>query len=266
MPVLLFLLFYKLGNTALAVAAATGWSLKAVYSRRRRGLPIGLWLPCVTVYLMLRAAVSIAVERDLVNFGVSAEAVYFGIGIATKVLLGLAAIGTILTGRSFALMAVHWVVILPEAMSTHPRFVSALRNVTWAIAFYEIGTAALDIVLYNSTSVSMFIIARPVVNFVVAFVLILGMAAYLDRALMPVPGWPGLEQLLNPPQAEADAETAASSERSDRTAMATAPQAEADAETAASGAPEQPTASGIGRSHDAGTGASASESDLPPLS
>ena len=204
-PALLFLLFYNLGNTVLAVAAATGWSLKAVYSRRRRGLSVGAWLPCLTAYLVLRAAVSIAVEREMLDFGVSAEAVYFGIGIATKVLLGLAAVVTILIGRPFALKAVHWVVVLPETMSSHPRFISALRNVTWVIACYEVGGAVMDIMLYNNMYVSAFLISRQIANFVVSFVLILGTVMYLDRALAQVPGWPGLEQILNPPRTEVGA-------------------------------------------------------------
>ena len=96
MPVVLFLVFYNLdrvqvaglSNIEVAVIAATAWSIKAAYSRLRRGLPIGKWLPAITGYLVVRAAVSIAVERELVDFGVSSEAVYFGIGIGTKTLVG----------------------------------------------------------------------------------------------------------------------------------------------------------------------------------
>ena len=86
MPVVLFLLFFNLdalrlawlNNIEIAIFAATAWSVKAAFSRRRRGLPIGAWLPVITGYLLVRAAVAISVERDLVVFGVSTEAVYFG--------------------------------------------------------------------------------------------------------------------------------------------------------------------------------------------
>ena len=200
MPVVLFLVFYNLVNTELAVVAATAWSVKAAYSRRRRGLRIGAWLPGITVYLMVRAAISIAVERELVDFGVSSEAVYFGIGIGTKMLVGLAAAVTILIGRPFALWAVRWVVDLPESVRAHPRFASTLRNVTWVIAFYEIGSSVWDIWLFNNSGVSFFLITRQFVNFGAAFALIMATLVYVDRRLAKVPGWPGLVRLLDPPE------------------------------------------------------------------
>ena len=124
MPVLLFLAFFNLdaarvaglNNIEIAIIAATGWSVKAAYSRRRRGLPIGAWLPAITGYLLVRAAISIAVERDLVDFGVSTEAVYFGIGIGTKMLVGVAAAVTILVGKPFVLWVARRFLPLPEAV------------------------------------------------------------------------------------------------------------------------------------------------------
>lgn len=198
MPVLLFLVFYNLVNTELAVLAATAWSVKAAYSRYRRGLRIGWWLPGITLYLMFRAAISIAVERDLIDFGVSSEAVYFGIGIGTKMLIGLAAAVTIVVGRPFAVWAVRWVVELPEAVRTHPRYIATLRNVTWVIVLYEIGSSFWDIWLFNNSGVSLFLITRQVVNFVVAFAAIVATLMYVEHRLSSVVGWPGLVNLLDP--------------------------------------------------------------------
>ena len=205
MPVVLFLVFYNLefaqvaglNNIEVAVIAATAWSVKAACSRVRRGLPIGKWLPVITGYLIVRAAVSIAVERDLVDFGVSTEAVYFGIGIGTKLLVGLAAAATILVGRPFALWLVRFIPDLPEGLRDDRRFMATMRNVTWVIAFYEIGSSVWDIWLYNNSGVSSFLIIRYLGNYVVSFLLIFATLVYVDRRFSKIDDCPSLVEFIS---------------------------------------------------------------------
>ena len=78
MPVLLFIVFYNVVDIKAAVVAATAWSIKAAVGRRRRGLAIGWWLPVITSYLIVRSVVTILVDEEILDFGVSPEAVYFG--------------------------------------------------------------------------------------------------------------------------------------------------------------------------------------------
>ncbi len=196
MPVVLFIVLYNLVNTETAVVASTVWSVKAAYSRKARGLPIGKWLPAITAYLLVRAAVTIAAERDLVDFGVSSEAVYFGIGIGTKMLIGAAAAVTIFAGRPFMVWAARKFVDLPESVLADPRFRATLRNVTWLIAVYEIGSSVWDIWLFNNSGVSLFLATRSVVNYVVSFLFIGGALLYMDRRLSPIEGFPGLMAIL----------------------------------------------------------------------
>ena len=205
MPVVLFLAFFNLGslriaglnNIEVAIIAATGWSVKAAYSRRRRGLPIGAWLPAITGYLLVRAAISIAVERDLIDFGVSTEAVYFGIGIGTKMLVGLAAAATVIAGRPFMLWAARRFLRLPDEVHHHPVFVSTMRNVTWVITVYEVGSAVWDIWLYNSAGVNLFLVTRQVVNFFAAFLLIFATLLYVERRFSKIEGCPSLADLVS---------------------------------------------------------------------
>lgn len=205
MPVVLFLVFYNLdavqvaglNNIEVAVIAATAWSVKAAYSRVRRGLPIGKWLPVITAYLVVRAAVAIAAEREWVDFGVSAEAVYFGIGIGTKILVGLAAVATIVVGKPFALWAVRFVPDFPEALRTDQRFVATLRDVTWVIALYELGSSVWDIWLYNNSGVTWFVTIRFVANYVVSFMLILATLLYADRRFSKIERCPSLVDLVS---------------------------------------------------------------------
>lgn len=196
MPVALFLIFYNLVGTEVAVIAATSWSVKAAYSRKRRGLPIGMWLPLITGYLILRAGITIAVERDLIDFGVSAEAIYFGIGFATKILIGVAIAVTIVMGRPFLAWIAPKVVRLEEAVIADPRYVRTMANATWMVVGYEIFSSVWDIWLYNNAGVSVFLLTRQAVNFVVAFVLIAAGLMYVDKSLQPIDAYPGMVELL----------------------------------------------------------------------
>ena len=196
MPVVLFIVFFNLVNTETAVIAATAWSIKAAVSRYRRGLPIGVWLPGITVYFMLRAGITIAVERDIVDFGVSSEAVFFGISIGTKILVGLVIAVTIIIGRPFLVWGIPKVVKLPEAVSSDPRYFTTLRNATWLIVVYELGSSIWDIWLFNHAGVNLFLVTRQVVNFIVAFVFITAALTYIDRRLDAIEEYPGLLEVL----------------------------------------------------------------------
>ncbi len=196
MPVLLFLGFYNLVSIEAAVVASTIWSFKAAVSRRRRGLNIGLMLPSVTAYLLLRSAVTIAAERELVDFGVSTEAVYFGIGFATKILVGVVLAITIFRGRSFMTWIAERLLRLPDGLAQDQRFVRTMATTTWFIVAFEILTAVWDIYLYNNTGVNLFVLTRFGVNFVLGFIAITAGLIYIDHKLQPIPGYPGITELL----------------------------------------------------------------------
>ncbi len=196
-PVVLFVVLFNLVNILAAVVAATLWSVKAAVTRHRRGLGVGWWLPLVTGYLIVRATVTIAVERDWVEFPVSSEAVYFGIGFVTKFLIGIAVAVTILIGRPL----VTW--LLPKAIPLHPevladaRYRSATANVSWIIVGYQLVSSVWDVWLFNNSGFNLFFLARSGVNFVVSFVCISVGLLYLDRRLDPIERYPGLAHLLD---------------------------------------------------------------------
>ena len=196
MPVLLFLGFYNVVSIEAAVVASTVWSIKAAVGRRRRGLNIGLMLPSITAYLIVRSAVAIAAERELVDFGISAEGVYFGISFATKILVGLVLAVTILRGRSFMAWVSERLLRLPDGMSQDQRFVRTMAMATWFIVAFEILTAIWDIYLYNNTGVNLFVLTRFGVNFILGFVCITAGLVYIDHRLQPIPGYPGLTELI----------------------------------------------------------------------
>ncbi len=196
MPVVLFFVLFNVWGIIPAVIAATGWSIKAAISRRQRGLTIGWWLPTVTVYLLIRAAITIAVEQELVDFGISSEAVYFGIGFATKFLIGIAVAVTILAGRPLLAWAIPMVVRLPRAVLDDPRYKRVMANASWIIVFYEVTSAVWDVWLFNNSGFNLFFLARSGTNFVFAFVCITFALMYIDRGLEPIDEYPGITEVL----------------------------------------------------------------------
>ena len=196
MPVLLFLFFYNVVDIKAAVVASTLWSIKAGIGRRRRGLNIGYWLPGVAVYLIVRSVITIMVDEEIVDFGISPEAVYFGIGFGTKILIGLVLAATIVIGPSFMAWIVPKLIPLPAGLVDDPRYGATMATATWFIVAFEIITAAWDIWLYNNSGVNFFVVTRFGVNFTVGFIAITGGLMYIDRKLEPIPAYPGLVELL----------------------------------------------------------------------
>lgn len=196
MPVLLFIVFYNVVNIKAAVVAATAWSIKAAISRRRNGLAIGWWLPVLTVYLIIRSGVTILVDEEVLDLGVSPEAVYFGIGISTKILIGIGVLGTILVGRPLLTWVIPKVVKLNDELLEEPRYARTMAVATGVIVVWEFGSSAWDIWLYNNSGFNLFFLTRSAVNFVVSFVLITGTLMYIDRRLDPLDSYPGLTHIL----------------------------------------------------------------------
>lgn len=196
MPVLLFLLFYNVVDIKAAVVVSTLWSIKAAIGRRRRGLDIGYWLPGVTVYLILRSVVTILVDEEIVDFGISSEAVYFGIGFVTKILVGVVLAITVFAGRPFLAWAIPKVLPLAPDLVADRRYRRTMGTATMFIVVFEIVTAVWDIWLYNNSGINLFLVTRFGVNFTVGFIAITGGLMYVDRKLDPIESYPGLVHLL----------------------------------------------------------------------
>jgi len=196
MPVVLFFVLFNTAGIIPAVLASTAWSLKAAWSRHQRGLGIGWWIPTVAVYLLVRAAITIAAERELIDFGISSEAVFFGIGFVTKFLIGIAVAITILVGKPVLAWAIPKVVDIPQAVINDPRYAKVMANATWLIVVYEVGSAIWDIWLFNNSGFNVFFLARGGVNFVISFGLIIIGLLYIDKGLEPIEEYPGITELL----------------------------------------------------------------------
>lgn len=184
--VIIFLALDKIAGLPWAIAGATAWSLKATYTKHRKGQAIGWLLPITTVYLILRGTISIIFDS---------RAVYFGIGIATKLLIGTAIIGSVIIGRGLLATYAHRVLPFPDHVRAHRIYRSTMNHLTLFAGVYEIGSAVWDIWLYNNSSDSGFVLIRLFVNYVATFLAIFGGIFYMDVRLKRIPGFGGLLEL-----------------------------------------------------------------------
>ncbi len=191
LPIALFIGLERVWGLTAGVAGATLWSIRIVVGRRRRGEEVGRYLPILVAYLVARAVVGIVTDS---------EAVYFGIGIGTKAAIGAALIATVVVGRPFLARYAHLVVPFDRATRDHPRYRQVMGHLTVGLGCYQFLTSAWDVWLFNRTSASGYVLIRFLVGWPVGTLASLVAFAWADRALRKVPGFPGILDLLVPPE------------------------------------------------------------------
>ena len=190
MPIVAFLVLNRWASLGWAVAGATAWCIKAAVSRRRHGEAVGRFLPLLIAYLVVRGVIGIVTDS---------EAVYFGIGIGTKALIGMVLVATAVVGRPF-LARVFPLAVRSLAAETvaHPVFDRTMRRLTVVLGTYYLLISVWDIWLYNQTSPDRYLVIRTLVGWPAGFIVSCLGLWYADRALRAAPGFPGLLDLLDP--------------------------------------------------------------------
>lgn len=185
--VVLFIAVRRILSLPWAIGAVTLWSLKSAYMRKRNGHAVGKFLPILTVLIIGRGVIGILTDS---------EAVYFGMGIATKMLIGVALIGSVLVGRNIVAYFAPKIFGFDQATVDHPVYQPAMNKIAWVAGLYEIGSAAFDIWLFNNASVDGYLIVRFFANWGASAVVLVGCFVYLNKALSAIPGFPGIMPLL----------------------------------------------------------------------
>lgn len=170
-----------------AIGAATLWSLRSAIMRKRNGQPIGKFLPIITAAI---------VGRGIIGIVTDSEAVYFGMGIATKMLIGVVLIGSTLIGRNIVATYAPWVFGFDDATVAHPIYGTAMNRIAWIAGLYEIASGLFDIWLFNNASVDGYLVIRFIANWGASTVVLMGCFIYLNRALGRIPGFLGMMPLL----------------------------------------------------------------------
>lgn len=188
MPILLFLGLRRLFGLAWGIVGATAWALKVAVQRKRKGHPVGKFLPIITVAIIARGIVGIITDS---------EAVYFGIGIATKAAVGVALIISVLIGRNLLATYAPLLFGFDRATTENPIYKRAMDRVAIFAALAQIASAAFDVWLFNNSSVGGYLTIRFFVNWPFTTIVLMASVAYLGRQLSKVPGFPGMSELLD---------------------------------------------------------------------
>lgn len=178
-PVLLFIAVNRLAGLRPAVVAATLWSVKVIVDRRRQGIPLGRFMPLITAAVILRGAAGAITDS---------EAVYFGIGIATRYVVAIALIGSVLVRRPLAALAAPHAMVMPQGMTQHRLFRSTMAIVTLIAGAYYIASATFDLWLFRRSSVEGFVIWRFLANWPLSAAAIVAALAVLQLRLTRIPG------------------------------------------------------------------------------
>ncbi len=168
----------------VAMTLAAGW---AVVQRKRRGQDIGWWIPSIAIYLFLRGIAGLIWGED----------VFLAIGIALKVGLGLAALGSALIGKPAAAQLAPLVMPFSDDTMAHPAYHRTMRNLTLGYAVYQLISVGFEIWLLGETSSGTgFFLIRTGIGWVAAFFGFFAAMYYVDRGLKKIDGFPGVMEIF----------------------------------------------------------------------
>lgn len=156
-------------------------------ARKRRGSPIGKFLPLLLVYLLIRGGLGIYFDS---------EDVYFGIGIAGKAAIGLALLGSILINQPLIARVLPMVFPFDEPTKAHPIYHSTMVRLTMIAGGYLLFSSIWDTWLLTNASVTGFVLIRFLVGTVLGVVVFVGAFFYAERRLDKIPGFEGLLTML----------------------------------------------------------------------
>jgi len=189
-PIALFLVLNRIWGLGAGVAGATLWSIKVAVDRRRREESVGRFLPILVVYLVVRAIIGILTDS---------EAVYFGIGIGTKAAVGVALIATVVAGQPVLARYAPMLVPFSSETRAHPLYLKVMGRLTVFLGVYQILTSVWDIWLFNRTSTDGYVLIRFAVGWPAGTLATMVAFAYANRALRPIPDYPGIMDLMDGP-------------------------------------------------------------------
>ncbi len=159
------------------------------------GARIGWYLPVVTAMLVTRGVIAIIFDSS---------AVYFGLGIATKALIGVGLIASVLIGRPAMAELAPLVIPFDHVTRTHPIYRRTMVTLTWAAAAFELLTSAWDVWLYNNSSLNEFVIVRFIAGWVLGFLATTAAILWAHFRLARIPNFPGILALFDPTFADDD--------------------------------------------------------------
>ncbi len=182
-----FLIVNRFFGLRWAIVAASAWGIRSMVARKRRGSPIGKFLPLLLLYLLIRGGLGIYFDS---------EDVYFGIGIAGKALIGLGLLASIVINQPAMSRLLPIVFPFDEPTKAHPIYQSTMVRLTMIAGGYLLFSSLWDTWLLTNSSIEGFVVIRFLVGTVLGVVVFVGAFFYAQRRLDKIPGFEGLLTML----------------------------------------------------------------------
>lgn len=186
--VALFLLFYNFLNLTWAIVAATVASLWLVYSRHRRGIPIGKFLPIIATLIIARGILGIVTDN---------EDIYFGAGIAQAGAVGLVLMGSVWFRRNLLVVAAPYLFDFTAPVQKHPVYSKTLDHLAYIAGTYYILKAGFDFwLLLETDSANRYVIIKTLVSWPLGILLFWGCLFYAAKKFTAIPSFEGFASLM----------------------------------------------------------------------
>lgn len=186
-PIVAFLIAFRLGGVRIAVGAATVLGLIVGYRRWRAGLRTGWVVPALTIGLIARGVAAIITNS---------EDVYFGIGIAARLAFGLALLASALLGRPLARHAASKLLAPSPADRSHQAWKRTMVALSVLGGLYFVASAGIELFLFRRASVEGFVVLRLLANWPLAAILTIAAVTLAQRWLSEIPGFGSVQDRL----------------------------------------------------------------------
>ena len=186
-PVVAFLVVNRLAGLRWAVVTATVLSIVLVIDRRRKGLALGKFMPIVTLAVLARGVIGVITDS---------EDVYFGLGIATKYVVGAVLLGSVVLRRPLAAKAAPYLLDVSPRDQHHSEYLKTMRDITLIVGAYYLLSASFDVWLFQRSSIEGFVLLRFLASWPLTAAALLAVFGVANTRFSRIPGLAPLSELI----------------------------------------------------------------------
>ena len=186
-PAVVFIALNSVFGLRPAIIGATVAIIGQSAMRRKNGQSIGKFWPLINIGVIVRGGIGVIFDS---------EAVYFGIGIGTKALIGVALIVSVVINRAVVGELLPHVLRFPRKVIDDPIYRKTTAAITVAAGCYYLLSAGWDVWLFRRSSANWYVFIRFFANWGAGIIFFGGAFAFLDKRLKQIDGFDGVLPLL----------------------------------------------------------------------
>lgn len=189
-----FLLFNSIFGLTYAIAISTLVSLWFLYSRYKRGIDIGKFLPILALLIVFRGFLGVLFNS---------ATIYFRVSFIQGALVGVVLIVSAALNRNLLTVAAPYLFDFTQETQKHPIYQTTMRTLAILIGAYFILKAALDSWLLDTlvdsadnSGANAFLGIRTLIGFPLAAAVFLGCVGFAAKRFAAIPEFEGFASLM----------------------------------------------------------------------